>query len=191
MPPKRSEWKQCKKIRQKVKHIDFHLHLKQQIFRRKTVLNLYLHSSTIHPYPFSPPAPSAQWLMSGPNIMSCICQQGWTGSHRPPYKYSDACFQSLLGTRILLQILTRNALKPELQNFTAEGAQDWELEIIYVASSNMEGHRIFEPCLLYPCFPYPRRAQNSMSGIWTSCTICMYISLCIQRYVSQNPANWD
>lgn len=30
--------------------------------------------------------------------MSCICQQGWTGSHRSPYKYSDACFQSLLGT---------------------------------------------------------------------------------------------
>lgn len=53
--------------------------------------------------------------------------------------------------------------------------QDWELEIISVASSYMEGHRIFGPCLLYPCFPDPRRVQNSVSGIWTSCTICMHI----------------
>lgn len=87
----------CKKMRQKVKLIA--LHLKKQRFRSKSIFNLYLHRSTINSYPLSPPASNAQWLMLPcPSITSCICQQGWTGNHRPPYKYSDACFQSLLGT---------------------------------------------------------------------------------------------
>lgn len=48
------------------------LHLKQQKFRSKCILNLYLHSSTTNPYPFSLPASNAQWLvLPCPSIMSC------------------------------------------------------------------------------------------------------------------------
>lgn len=49
----------------------------------------------------------------------------------------------------------------------------------------MEGHRIFGPCLLYPCFPDPRRAQSSVSDIWTSCTICMYIYIYICKCLTK------